>query len=104
MYEDTVQAELAEPFAPILPPIMDDIGRVNHAKSCNTNCLAEAVEKAKGHIQTIFGCGSSFGHNKSPYPNESNFFDSESLNKDFLVEISGIDPLRSLMLRILLRN
>ena len=71
--EDTIKAELAEPFDQILPPIMDDIARVNHAKSCNTNCLAEAVEKAKGHIQTISGCGSSFGHNKSPYPNESFF-------------------------------
>ncbi len=93
--EDTVKAELAEPFDQILSPIVDDIARVNHAKSCNTNCLAEAVEKAKGHIQTIFGCGSSFGQNKSPYPNESNFFDTESLNKDFLVEISGIEPLTS---------
>ena len=93
--EDTIKAELAEPFDQILPPIMDDIARVNHAKSCNTNCLAEAVEKAKGHIQTIFGCGSSFGHNKSPYPNESNFFDSESLNKDFLVDDTRLEETKA---------
>ena len=90
--EDTVKAELAEPFDQILSPIMDDIARVNHAKSCDTNCLVEAVEKAKGHIQTLFGCGPSFGYNKSPYPNESNFFDSKSLNKDFLVESGGLEP------------
>ena len=70
---------------------MDDIARVNHAKSCDTNCLVEAVEKAKGHIQTLFGCGPSFGYNKSPYPNESNFFDSKSLNKDFLEKVSRFD-------------
>ena len=71
--EGTIKAELAEPFDQIIPPIMDDIARINHAKSSDSDRLADAIEEAVRHIQTFFGCGASFEQNKSSYPNESIF-------------------------------
>ena len=93
--EGDIKAELAEPFDQIIPPIMDDIARISHAKSCDNDRLSEAIEKAVRHIQTFFGCGAFDGQNKSPYPNESNFFDSKSSSKDFLVETAGLEPVTS---------
>ena len=76
---------------------MDDIARINHAKSSDSDRLADAIEKAVRHIQTFFGCGAYFGQNKSSYPNESNFFDSKSSSKNFLVETGGLEPSTSRM-------
>ena len=90
--EGEIKAELAEPFDQIVPPIMDDIARITHAKSSDNDRLADAIEKAVRHIQTFFGCGASFEQNKSSYPNESNFFDSKSSSKNFLVDLKGFEP------------
>ena len=39
--EGIIKAELAEPFDQIIPPIIDGIARINHAKSCDNDRLTE---------------------------------------------------------------
>ena len=94
--DSLITAELAEPYDQILPKVKDDIATVNSAKKSAAHNLNEIVEDAKRHIQILFGCGVS-DDEKSPYPTESNFFDSKSSNKDFLVETKGFEPSTSRM-------
>lgn len=89
--EDTVMAELVEPFDQILPAIKDDVIRINRAKAIRSDHLVEIVENAKRHIQSFFGCGAFIGNSKSPCPNQSDFFGSKSSSKDFLVETDRLE-------------
>ena len=93
--ENTIKAELAEPFNLILPAVKDDIIKINRAKAASSGQLADIIENAKRHIQSFFGCGAFDSNNESPYPNESNFFGLKSLSKDFLVDDTRLELVTS---------
>ena len=57
-----------------ISPMMDDIARINHVKSYDSNRLADAIEKAMRHIRTFFGCGASFEQNKKFLPDRIKLF------------------------------
>ena len=87
-----VEAKLKAPFDQILEPIREDIAMINRAKQNASDHLSEYIEIAKRRIRDFFGCGLDFEQNKSSYSTNSNFFESESSSKNFLVEAGGVEP------------
>ena len=90
-----VEAKLKAPFDQILEPIKEDIAMINRAKQNASDHLSEYIEIAKRRIRDFFGCGLDFEQNKSSYSTNSNFFESKSSSKNFLVDDTGLEPVTS---------
>jgi len=82
-----VEVKLKAPFDQILEPIREDIAMINRAKQNASDHLSEYIEIAKRRIRDFFGCGLDIEQNKSSYSTNSNFFESESSSKNFLVRV-----------------
>ena len=92
-----INVEFKAPFDTILEPIKDTIARVNQARRNELKKLSELIEITKNHIRNIYGC--DFHVSDSPNPmyseltsNEPNFFMVKSSSKDFLVDLTGLEP------------
>ena len=83
--ELSVAPTFKTPYDKILDPFKDDLLAINSAILSKSERIQYFIDKAKDHIHEFFGCGQYYGQNKSPYLNDSNFFESNSSSKDFLV-------------------
>ena len=92
--EMKIDPELSEPFEQFLNPIRDDLAVASRVKHTNPERLSDTIKNAKRHIHEYFGCGAS-RHAIQTYSDSPNFFEPNSSSKDFLVEITGLEPVTS---------
>lgn len=75
----------------MLDPIKADIPVINKSKLLGVDKLSESIENAIRHSKEYFESG-GLPHAIQTYQNDSNFFEPKSSSKDFLVDLTGLEP------------